>query len=212
MGFLTGGPFYDMIGRTGNNVGRRVRGKNVFSMRPAKSNKPATELQLIQREKLSLVAAWLRRMTSIIRTGFKAFDAEMSEMNAAVSYNLKHAVTPLAPYAINYAKVLYSKGFLDLPSVPEINIITAAKLNYSWPAITSSTNAEGTDKVTFMVYNPDKDKFVILKAGAIRSALAYVLSLPGDFSGDTVEAYISFESADGKLVSDSFYVGSFVVL
>lgn len=63
-----------------------------------------------------------------------------------------------------------------------------------------------------MVYNPDKDKFVTPQGAVVRSALAYSLQLPADWSGDTVEAYLSLASADGELVTDSFYVGSFLVL
>jgi hypothetical protein len=212
MGFLTGGPFYDLIGRTGNNVGRKVKGKNVFSIRPSKSNKAPTLLQQVQREKWTAVVTWLRRLNGLVNVGFAAYDAKMSPMNAAIAYNLKKAVTLVAPYQVNYAKVLFSKGHLDLPEVPEIVSGTAARLDYTWPANTGETNALATDKVTFMVYNEAKDKFVVLRGGAVRSALSYNLLLPGDFSGDDVEAYISFASTDGKLVSDSFYVGRFPVI
>ncbi|MNL82507.1 hypothetical protein D3C87_2099060 [compost metagenome] len=63
-----------------------------------------------------------------------------------------------------------------------------------------------------MVYNPTKDKFTTLKGTILRSALAHSLQLPPDWSGDTVEAYLSVVSADGKMVSDSHYVGQFLLL
>ncbi|ACU05067.1 DUF6266 family protein [Pedobacter heparinus] len=213
MGFLSGGPYYDMIGRTGNNVGRRVKGKNVFSMRPSKSNKAPTVAQVNQRLRFELVASWLRRLGSVIDIGFKEYDAQMSARNAAFSYNVLHAITGVTPnYTIDYAKVMFSKGPLDLPNDPQINVATAAKLDYSWAATTGDSNGLATDKFSFVVFNPSKNKFVTLKGGAVRSALAYSLQLPGDFSGDTVEAYFSIVSADGKMVSDSVYIGPFIVL
>jgi hypothetical protein len=213
MGFLKGGPFYHLQGRTGNNVGRVVKGKNVFSMRPAKSSKPATVLQLDQRFKFGLMATWLRRLAGVIYVGFKDYDAEMSPRNAAIGYNLQNAVTGVSPnYTIDYTKVVYSRGILDLPDNPLVAVAAGAKINYTWAAPLGDTNALGTDKVTFVVYNEARDKFVTLKGGAIRSALAYSLQLPLDFSGEEVQVYMSFVSADGKLVSDSIYMGPFLLL
>ena len=213
MGFLKGGPYYHLVGRTGNNVGRVVKGKNVFAMRPAKSSKPATQLQLDQKLKFGLVTSWLRRLAGVVDVGFKDYDAEMSPRNAAVSYNLQKAVIGVSPnYTIDYQKVVYSRGLLDVAYNPLIAVTAAARLDYTWGAPTGDTNARGTDKATFVVYNESKNKFVTLKGAILRSALAYNLLLPADWSGDTVVAYLSFVSDDGKLVSDSVYVGGFLLL
>lgn len=213
MGFLKGGPYYHLVGRTGNNVGRVVKGKNVFAMRPSASSKPATQALLDQRFKFGLITSWLRRLGAVIDVGFKDYDSEMSPRNAAVSWNLQNAVTGVSPnFTIDYAKVEYSRGKLDVANNPQVAITAAAKLDYSWAAPTGDSNALGTDKVTFVVYNESKDKFVTLKGAVQRSALAYVLQLPPDWSGDEVQAYISFVNANGKLVSDSVYIGPFVVL
>jgi len=213
MGFLTGGPFYHMVGRTGNNVGRVVKGKNVIAMRPSPSSKPATQAMLDQRFKFGLITSWLRRLGAVIDVGFKDYDAEMSSRNAAISYNLLNAVIGVSPnFTIDYEKVVYSRGKLDVANNPLVAVTTAAKLDYSWAAPTGDTNALGTDKVTFVVYNEAKNKFVTLKGVVQRSALAYVLQLPPDWSGDEVQTYISFVSADGKLVSDSVYLAPVTVL
>ncbi|MBB5437263.1 hypothetical protein HDC92_000931 [Pedobacter sp. AK017] len=213
MGKLFAGPFCDLTGKTGNNVGRWVKGKNIFAIKPHKSSVPPTQLMLDQRFKFGLITSWVSRISKLVKPGFDDYDAGMTPVNACVGYNLKHAITGVSPnFSIDYSKVLYSRGKLDLPNSPEIDITVAAKLDYSWLAVTGDTNAKPTDKVTFMVYNPDKDKFVTLQGAAVRSALAYSLQLPGNFSGDTVEAYFSMASADGKMVSDSVYVGSFIVL
>ena len=213
MGFLKGGPYYHLVGRTGNNVGRVVKGKNVFAMRPAKSSKLPTQALLDQRFKFGLITNWLRRLAGVIDVGFKDYDSEMSPRNAAISYNLQNAVIGVSPnYTIDYEKVVYSRGLLDVAYNPLIAVTAAARLDYTWGAPTGDTNATGPDKATFVVYNESKNKFVTLKGVILRSALGYNLLLPADWSGDTVVAYLSFVSADGKLVSDSHYVGQFIVL
>ncbi|MBB5438825.1 hypothetical protein HDC92_002506 [Pedobacter sp. AK017] len=213
MGFLTGGIDYDMIGRVGNHVGRKRKGRNVLAMRPSKSNKPPTQAQLDQRLKFGLMTSFISRIASVVDVGFAAYDAKMTARNAAVGYNMEHAITGVSPnYSINYEKLLYSKGKLEMPEYPEIATVAAARLDYSWPALTGITYAKGTDKATFLVYNEVKDKFVVLRGGALRSALSYNLLLPGNFSGDSVQCYISFVSADGKLVSKNYYVGEHIVV
>ncbi|MDR6785241.1 hypothetical protein ABIE26_003940 [Pedobacter africanus] len=213
MGFINGGIDYFLRGRVGNHVGRKVDGDNVLAMRPAASTKAPTQAQLDQRFKFGLMTGWLRRLASVIDVGFKDNNKGLTPRNAAVSYNLANAITGVSPnFTISYEDVLYSKGKLDLPGSPVVAVTTAGKLDYSWLAVNGDTNALPADKMTFVVYNPSKDKFVTLRGGALRSALAYVLQLPPDWGGDIVEAYFSVVSADGKLVSDSYYLGSFVVL
>jgi hypothetical protein len=47
--------------------------------------------------------------------------------------------------------------------------------------------------------------------GAVRSALTFQLELPAEYSGDTVHCWMALVSADGKLVSNSQYVGTAVI-
>lgn len=45
-----------------------------------------------------------------------------------------------------------------------------------------------------------------------RSALTYTMNLPADYGGDTVHAYMSFVAADGKMASNSKYLGIMVII
>jgi len=44
--------------------------------------------------------------------------------------------------------------------------------------------------------------------GAQRSATTQVLSLPTSYTGDNIELFMAFISEDGKIVSNSVYLGS----
>lgn len=212
MGFLTGGPFYDMIGRTGNNVGRRVKGKNVFSMRPHPSSKPPTPPQINQRAKFGLMAGWLSWITPLINIGFKNYEQNGSAMNAALSYNLQHAITGIAPnYLIDYAEILYSRGKLSPAFMAEVTAAAAA-VEFDWLDDFQPGYGELTDRVTVFVYNPAKDQYVTLPGAAARSALTFNLPLPADFSGDSVHCYISMVALQGGVVSDSAYLGTVTIL
>ena len=213
MGKLTGGIDYDMIGRTGNHVGRRVKGENIISMRPAKSNRPPTPLQYDQRLRFGLVTHTLSEMSEFIKIGFQDYDAGMSPMNAAVANNLDKAVTGVSPnYVLDYPKVLFSRGKLAGANAMEVATLTPAQLDFAWLANTGTFTGSATDKVAFIVYNPLKDQYAYSFGAATRATLSYDMSLPADFSGDTVQVYTAFVSADGKEVSTSLFIGATAVL
>ncbi|RZM21720.1 MAG: hypothetical protein EOO88_31805, partial [Pedobacter sp.] len=121
MGKLTGGIDNDMIGKLGNHVGRKVKGENIISMKPAKSNRPPTPLQYNQRLKFGLVTNWMSWIGQFIKIGFQHYDNNgKSAMNAAVQYNLENAVTGVTPnYLMDYANVRLSRGKLAKAVSPE---------------------------------------------------------------------------------------------
>lgn len=212
-GFLRGGPYYHLVGRTGNNVGRVRGGKNVFSMRPHPSSKPPTEAQLDVREQFSLIVTFLSWITSIIRVGFQGRSEGESAMNAAVSYNYRNAITGVSPnYVIDYPKMVYSKGQLSEAADPEVATTVASQVTFSWGTALESGEGSLTDLATVLVYNADKDKFLPIVGAAARSVQTYVLHVPATFTGDLLHCYISFVAVGGKAVSNSVYVGSVTVL
>jgi len=205
MGFLTGGIDYDLIGRVGNHVGRKVRGKNVISMRPARGNRTPSEAQLATQLKLTLMTGWLKRMGPFIRFGFEDYDQKMSAWNAAVKYNLNNAVTGVSPsFTIDYAEVLFSRGNLAEATDAALATTVDAQLDFSWSAVVPATFKGGpADQLVLIVYNPSKQAWAVSVGDAVRSDLSYDLAVPALWSGDTVYPYLSFLSADQKDVSTS---------
>ncbi|WP_235012480.1 DUF6266 family protein [Pedobacter africanus] len=161
-----------------------------------------------------MVTTFLKRLKPLINVGYQQFNNGITPMNAATSYHLKNAVTGtnMANYAIDYTKVMFSDG--DLPEAANVAVAAtvAAKLDFSWDNDAPIGSTGGTDRATVLAYNVDKDKFTMLPSAAARSAEAYVLQLPPDWSGDTVHCWISFVNALGKEVSNSNYIGEFTVL
>ncbi len=212
-GFLSGGPYYHLVGRTGNNVGRVVNGKNTFSMRPHPSSKPPTAAQLDVRLHFALINSFCSWIAPLIEVGFQDHKQDESANNAAVSYNLLNAVTGVSPnFVVDYPKFLYSRGKLSTPTTPEIATTTAAQVDFTWSAALMNDIGEDTDRATIMVYNPAQDVFITKVSAAARSAMNYTLILPAGFSGEMVHCYMSFVAVGGKTVSKSVYVGSALVI
>lgn len=213
MGKLPGGIDYDMIGKTGNHVGRRVKGENIISMAPAKSNRPPSPLQYDQRLKFGLITGWVRSLLPILNIGYQHYQAEMSAFNKAVSENIKYAVTGVTPnYTVDYPLARFSKGVLRPITDAQVENGTGAVLDFSWTSVVGQGYAAATDQVAVIAYSVVKDEFVALMNAAVRSAQEYALTLPADWVGDQVQTWVLVVSADGKLVSDTSFAGALTVI
>ncbi|SDH35269.1 DUF6266 family protein [Chitinophaga filiformis] len=199
------GPFSGLVGTV---VGASWKGISVMRSRTTKSNKPATEGQMKQRTAFTLITEFLNPLRDLIKISFQAYQKGMTPYNAAFKVNIENAITGVYPVlAINYPQVVIGKGRLLGPPEFTMAATVAAKLDFTWVnnAVVDSTN--GTDLLTILLYNPLKQSYVTAAGVAARSAQSYSLTVPAQWSTDTVHAWILFVSFDGKVNSDSRYVG-----
>jgi hypothetical protein len=213
MGIQKWGAFGGFQKKTGALVGKWVKGQNVISAIPHATEIPPTESQLLVRNKFGTLVKWLGWVSPILRVGFQnAHEEKQSAFNAAFVYNYHHALilTGGIP-TIDYAKVMLANGRLSNGYMLTLAVTEDAQLNLSWGAGIANGIGAPTDKLTIAVYNPAKQEFTSIVGGPLRSALSYDMELPGNWSGDTVYPYVFFVSADGKLNSNSLYLGATVV-
>lgn len=214
MGIQHWGAFGGFVKKTGALVGHYLNGQNVITAVPHPSLEPATPKQLAQRNKFGLVTGFLADLGELVKVGFKnSHKRKETAMNAAVSYNLKNAVTGIAPdFEMDYAKVVYSKGKVDKPATFTVVAAANSRLTLSWTESVLSPFGKLTDLATFVVYNPVTEMFMIAPGAAARSLLTYNMALPHSFSGIEVHVFMTFASADGENVSDNVYMGTVEVL
>lgn len=214
MGIQHLGAFGGFRNKTGALVGHRTKGQNVITAIQHPSNKPPSVAQLNQRARFRLLGSFLRRMTGLIRVGYQDSDAQkQTTFSAAFKQNYHNAITGVAPnFSIDYPELVYSKGLLARPYNAAVVIDTAATIKVNWTAHISGGIGTLTDMITIVAYNVDKDEFVALTGAAARSALTFNLPVPADFAGDVCHVWASMVSADGKMASDSKYIGEFTIL
>ncbi|MES2454158.1 MAG: DUF6266 family protein [Bacteroidota bacterium] len=214
MGIIRGGILGGFRKKTGAVIGAYWRSLDVIKGLPRKSNKPPTEDQMNQRIRFGLITGFLSWISPLIEVGYKALSGVETPMNVAVSYHLENAVTGVAPnFTIDYPKVMFSRGKLFLPDNIALATTEDAQLDISWTNLGPDDRfKDATDRLTVMVYNPAKSKFVTVRSVVARSAQSYDLMLPANFSGDNVHCYVSFSSVKIKnMVSESYYLGGTVV-
>ena len=211
MGFLEAGPFYHLTGKVGNNVGRRVKDKNVFSMKPGKSSKPATKGQVNQRAGFGLIMKQVSLFSGAIALGFRDNKEDVAPGNAALSYNLKRGLKGTAPdYSIDYENFSIGRGKLTSVQKATVAAVTGetATLDFSWQLPVGYGISKDTDLVKIYMHTPEIEHIITNPAVTLRSALTLRMVVPFDFIGLPLHCYIMIVSADEKMVSDSKYCGT----
>lgn len=195
-------------GKVGNVIGSTWRGKDVLRSLPTKRNRVATQSQLDQQEKFSLILKFMSTMTALLNTTYKAYGKGISAVNAAVSYNLQNGISGAAsPFNLNYPTILLSRG--DLPNTSSATAVAEAgnAVKFTWENNAGLGKAKATDKVILVVYCPALSHTVYIQGGNMRSELTQSLTVAA-FTGETVETWLAFIADNGTVVSNSMYTGS----
>lgn len=203
MGTINQGILGGFSGKVGPIVGFRWKSKYYIRARAAKVSNPRTPKQQEQRGKFATAFNFLKNIKPFIRIGYKEFTRERSAFNSAMSYMLKRAVTGDGKdVKIDFDRVLVSTGSL-MPVFEGTATQDRDKMYFNWQDNSSMGNAESADIAMLLVYNKDKETAVYDTEAALRSDRHTELSLPNDWEGDELVAYLSFCSADGSCVSNS---------
>lgn len=209
MGVINQGILGGFSGKVGNVIGGSWKGIDYMRVKPANVANPQTEGQVNQRTKFTTVLQFLQPMKDFVKVGFKAYAVKQTEFNAAMSYNLKNGVTGIAPnFTIDYASARLSRGSLAGALNPQLDVATQGQVTISWTDNSGQGNASATDKALLLIYNESNGEAIFTTDGVTRDTGTQTLPIPDDYSGDTLQLFIGFVSADGKQVSESLYIGS----
>ncbi len=212
MGKISQGILGGFSGKVGNVIGGNWKGIDYMRIKPANVANPQTEGQVDQRTKFYTVLQFLQPLKDFVKIGYKNYAIKMTEFNSAMSYILKNGVAGLYPdYTIDYANALISRGSLAGVLNGAVASSAAGAIEFTWDDNSDNGNAQTTDKALILAYDKAKGEAIFVTDGAVRTAGDQTLTVPDDFSGDSVECFIAFISADGLSVANSKYVGSVTV-
>ena len=156
----------------------------------------------------ALVLRFLQPNLNFVKIGYKNYAVKKSQFNSAMSYLLNNAIIGVSPnFEIDYSLALLSRGNLSTALNPVFDLSTPGQVEFSWDDNSTDGNANATDKVMVVAYNPLKGESIYLTEGAIRTDLSQSLVLPNSYSGEEVHLFISFMSADETQLSNSTYIG-----
>jgi hypothetical protein len=212
MGTYSKGIIGAFSGKVGPVVGATWRGKDVMRSLPRKSTKPATQSQKLQREKFTMVTAFLAPINPIVKRYFGNDIGIKTRRNQAMSYLIKEAITYVDPNLVwEYNKVLISRG--ELLGINEADVATGAgqSINITWTDNSGNGDALATDKLIVVVYEPTTKTTVYSLDAATRDLEVANVTLPAYCSGLSVEVWVTFAATDEKMWATSQYLGTVLV-
>lgn len=199
-------------GKVGPVVGTQWRGKNILRSLPRKSNRIATDTQLLQRKKFGTVTAFLSQIQPVITRYYGVENSFKTRRNQAMSYHMKEAVTFVNPdFEMLYHKVQVSKGDLISVENPTATAIANTSLSFAWGNNAGQGQALENDTLVVVVYEPTLGEAFFQLNLALRSDETAEIPLPSYLSGLSVHVWLAVASADEKRYATSKYLGEIVL-
>ena len=210
MGTFEKGILGGFSGKVGTVIGGNWKGIDYMRSKSGKRTFNPSQKQLEQQLKFALMMRFLQPMSSLLAESFHDFAIRKTGINAAFAYNFREAVTGTFPaYAIDYSKALVGRG--NLPNVLGPTVISGAGSILTWSWTDSlSTTANPNDKAILVAYCPTLRQAIFATDAGKRSNLTADLNVL-TFSGQAVETYIGFLSADKNNASVSIFTGEVAV-
>lgn len=194
-------------GKVGPIVGTTWKGRDVIRSRASRRKTDSSVAQIDQQLKFSTGLTFLQPMTDLVGVTFRGYAKDQTAFNSALSYTLKNAIGGKTPdYVINYKAALVSRGTLPNATSPAATV-TDKTVYFTWVDNSGIGNAASTDNAVLVVYCKELKTAICNWAGPQRSEGAASVDVTR-LSGQTVETWIGFISANGKEVADSIYTGS----
>lgn len=199
-------------GKVGPVVGATWRGKDVMRSLPRKSSKPATLNQMLQRDKFTMVTAFLTPLNAILSRYFGNNTEVKTRRNQAMSYTMKEAVTYVAPnFEWDYNRVLISRGSLLGLNNGVATSDAGQSITITWTNNSGIGDAEATDQLVMAIYEPSSKTTIFSLNAGTRTHGTGTLTLPLFLSGLKVHVWATFASMDEKKYATSEYLGLVVV-
>jgi hypothetical protein len=216
MGTYNPGVFGTFNGKVGSVVASKWKGIKVVKNYPEKSSKPKSEPQLIQTSQFALVGSFLKKASSLISVGYQGVSGAVTPWNIALKYHLKEAITGTYPnFQLNYEMVRLSLDGSLMNYAPDAKAVALAGaiVKVSWKMeVTANKSMQPTDKAYILLYNPAKKNTMSVTGNVLRSGLTIDLPMPSYFTGDVLYGWLFFTSANGKIVSETQYLGSVTII
>lgn len=203
------GPF---SGKIGPVVGSSWKGIDYMRSLPRRTNRPPTDKQKAQRMKMALAIGFLSPISELVNIGFSSEAIKTSGFNVATSSFISNAITGTYPHLdVDYSRVLISSGNLTGPWNTTISSTLPGMVTISWTDNSGSGTAKSTDTAVILVFNRTKAKYYYKMPGKQRNSKQDIISFPPNYSGDTLEIWITFISATNKNISTSIHAGNITV-
>jgi hypothetical protein len=211
MARLEKGILDEFSGKVGKVVGSSWRGVPYMRSIGRKSSKALTPKQEVQQAKFKVASAFSQSMSDLFTLGFKDYAIRMTGTNYGQSLVLKQAIIGTHPdFKIAYDRVLVSKGKLPNVEAPVVSSPKESTIQCSWKETDENGKEKPTDVAILVAYCQELNR-TVFKPGGTRDTGSAELTVPSKWKGKVVHTWLTFMSANGKLMATSVYTGEVTI-
>ncbi|MCO7722486.1 DUF6266 family protein [Myroides odoratimimus] len=200
-----------VVGKVGTVVGVLWRGRNILRAKPLKSSKKATEAQLKQWDKMSLVSTFASKFKDFVNAHCPAvYNGEkwMTGKEQMISRLMKQGITMHeGEQYVQIDKVLLSIGTLAPAVIKKISRLKTGKLKVQWDNHLINPLTLDTDVLTIMAYHEELDQFTTIPTIGQRKDRYAHFSLPKEWQEGRVYLWSMWKAQDGSVHSTSCFHG-----
>lgn len=198
-------------GKIGPVVGFMWRGRYFLRSTPRKSNKSASEKQIAQRSKLSLVSTFANKVKDFVNANYPLTmlnDKMATGKEQLISMLMKDGILKIeGELCLDIASVLLSIGTLPPAVIKKISKLKTEKIKVQWDNAITNVLTKDSDRLTIIAYSEKLLEFKEIESIARREDKYVHFDLPKEWVEGNVHFWSAWKSADGKLVSTSAYHG-----
>lgn len=214
MGTIRNGVNGGFKGKAGSVIGSSWKSIEYIKGLYKKRTKPATEEQLMQQAKFTVLMRFLLPITVFIRVGFGQKRADSSTAtNMAFKDNINRAIVGDYPdYALDYSQVRISDGNYAGGGTESVSV-AGGVMTLTWDtALNSLYDSKEDDRVYILLYHPGIDQFLSAPTPPLRGDGTVEITLPNHFLGGAGYVWTFFADRQGRKVSRSTYLGQVELL
>ncbi|GGG89669.1 hypothetical protein GCM10007415_24860 [Parapedobacter pyrenivorans] len=208
MGVIRRGANGGFKGKAGSVIGSSWKSIDYIKGLYKKRTKPATEEQLMQQAKFTLLMRFLLPLKVFIRVGYGQRKTDThTPMNVAFQSNLSRAITGDYPdYMLDYSQVRIAEGYSG--GGGESASAAAGVLTVTWNTVENGIYAQQPDDRMYIVlYHPGIDQFLTAPTPPQRADGTVEIVLPNHFQTDEGHVWLFTADRKGRNVSRSVYLG-----
>lgn len=198
-------------GKVGTVVGVMWRGRYYIRSIPRRSNKPATDKQVLCRSKFGIVSTFASKFKNFVNRHCPPalLNGKMaSGKEQLISMLSKEGVVVIDGIpCIDISAVILSIGVLPPAVIKKINVLKTGRVKVSWDNSITNLMTKGTDTLTLVAYHEDYGETIEIESIGKREDKFVHFDLPKKWTNGNVHFWSVWKSANGVLLSTSAYHG-----
>lgn len=214
MAKVFGGFTANFYGKIGNVIGRVRQGRTILSAYQPNVANPRTANQLFARRKFALLTQFFSSISSVLKITFRDLDGYKTgnPFSAAIGYNFKRTPSVFTgntadTVALVFDYIRVSQGAVNVPWTPQVSV-DGTNISVTWSDNSGIGNADASDLISIVAYNPAKNDGFVATDIANRSERSGEVSLPSLWSMDLVHVWLYAKRSTSFECSDSVYLGA----